>query len=102
MAQTRRALDALEDEIEDRFGPLPEPVRNLLGIAWLRRRARRLGLQHIDAGPDGIALTFRGQPPERSFNGWTWRESRLVRSWSNAAPDERLALIDDALADIAG
>jgi transcription-repair coupling factor (superfamily II helicase) len=101
MAQTRRALDALEDEIEDRFGAPPEPMRNLLDIAWLRRRARRLGLQRVDAGPGGIAVTFRGERPERTIDGWTWREERLVRTQSSDTPGERLALVDKAMDDIA-
>ncbi|MGA8756105.1 MAG: TRCF domain-containing protein [Stellaceae bacterium] len=83
-AHTRRALDGLEDEIEDRFGPPPEPTRNLLELAWLRRRARRLGLQRIDAGPEGVAVTFRGDPLDRTIEGWKWREERLVRAQSSA------------------
>ncbi|MBV8739289.1 MAG: hypothetical protein JO007_18975 [Alphaproteobacteria bacterium] len=39
IAQTRRALDALEDEIEDRFGPPPEPVR----VRQKRTREHRFG-----------------------------------------------------------
>ena len=101
-AHTRRALDALEDEIEDRFGPPPEPTRNLLDLAWLRRRARRLGLQRIDAGPEGIAVTFRGDPPVRTVEGWQWREERLVRSQSSSTARERLALVEQAIDEIAG
>ncbi len=100
--RTRRALDALEDEIEDRFGPPPEPMRNLLDLAWLRRRAGRLGLQRIDAGPEGIAVTFGGDPPERNIEGWTWREDRLVRTQPSSTARERLALVDEALDEIPG
>ncbi len=43
------AEDAAEvrDELEDRYGPPPEPVANLLDVARLRARARRAGLTDI-------------------------------------------------------
>ncbi len=40
-------ITAVADELADRFGPLPEPVRNLLAVAALRARARRSGLTDI-------------------------------------------------------
>jgi transcription-repair coupling factor (superfamily II helicase) len=43
------AEDAAEvrDELADRYGPPPEPVLNLLDVARLRARARRVGLTDI-------------------------------------------------------
>ena len=38
---------AVADELADRYGPLPEPVTNLLEVARLRARARRAGLTDI-------------------------------------------------------
>ena len=38
---------AVADELADRYGPLPEPVTNLLDVARLRARARRAGLTDI-------------------------------------------------------
>ena len=38
---------AVAEELHDRFGPPPEPVRNLLAVAGLRARARRAGLTDI-------------------------------------------------------
>ena len=38
---------AVADELADRYGPLPEPVTNLLDVARLRTRARRAGLTDI-------------------------------------------------------
>ena len=37
----------VQDELIDRYGPLPEPVRSLLSVARLRARARRAGLTDI-------------------------------------------------------
>jgi transcription-repair coupling factor (superfamily II helicase) len=40
-------ITAVSDELTDRFGTPPEPVRNLLAVAALRARARRVGLTDI-------------------------------------------------------
>ena len=50
---------AFRDEVEDRFGPLPREVEALLDAAALRLRCRALGIAKADAGPKGLALTFR-------------------------------------------
>jgi transcription-repair coupling factor (superfamily II helicase) len=57
-ATDQEALDDLQSEMIDRFGPLPEPARNLYRIAALKLRARELGLQKIDAGPTGGYALF--------------------------------------------
>ncbi|XKH38964.1 DEAD/DEAH box helicase [Azospirillum doebereinerae] len=54
-------VDALREEMEDRFGTLPEEVERLLAIATLRCRCRRLGVAALGAGPAGVALTLRGE-----------------------------------------
>lgn len=46
---SERDVRAIEDELRDRFGPLPEPARNLVQIINLKLLAR-------DAGVAGIAL----------------------------------------------
>jgi transcription-repair coupling factor (superfamily II helicase) len=40
-------ITAVSEELADRFGPLPEPVSNLLAVARLRARARQAGLTDI-------------------------------------------------------
>ncbi len=41
------AVDAVRDELEDRYGPLPPPVENLLSVAIFRAHARRAGLSDV-------------------------------------------------------
>ncbi len=52
------ALRELQVEMIDRFGLLPEPVKNLFAIAALRGAAERLGLRRIDLGPGGGRIEF--------------------------------------------
>jgi len=53
-----RALDELDDEIRDRFGPAPEPVANLLSYVRVKILAARAGL--IGVSLDDNTLTLRG------------------------------------------
>jgi len=53
------AIDALEVELEDRFGALPDEAGTLLAVARIRAAARDLRIARIDAGPGAIAFTPR-------------------------------------------
>ena len=54
------ALEAFEQELEDRFGATPPEARPLLLSARLRLQMRAAEIARIDAGPAAIALTARG------------------------------------------
>lgn len=91
-------IDELEEEIEDRFGPIPEPVEDLLRLARLQQLCRRLGMARIDAGPHGIALTFRPGAAEKlalqsrmddSQGMLNWSKDRLIFSVSSEQAEER-------------
>ena len=56
-------LEALQEELIDRFGLLPEPAKTLLDSHRLRIEARPLGVSKVDAGPDSIVLQFIANPP---------------------------------------
>ena len=56
-------LDEIYQELIDRFGLLPDPVRALLDCHRLRIEAKQLGIIRIDAGPDNIQLQFVPEPP---------------------------------------
>ena len=53
-------LDALEEELVDRFGPLPPAAEHLIDANRIAILARAAGIARIDAGPAAIALTPRG------------------------------------------
>jgi len=52
------AIDALTEEIVDRFGPLPPPATNLLRVARLKLAARAIGIRRLDLGSQGGYALF--------------------------------------------
>ncbi len=51
-------MDAFAAELRDRFGPLPDEVRNLLQVMTLKALCRRAHVAKVDAGPKGAILQF--------------------------------------------
>jgi transcription-repair coupling factor (superfamily II helicase) len=65
-------LDSLEDEIADRFGPVPDEVMSLLATARIRVLCRALGIAKLEAGPQALALSLR---PENGIRASLLRPS---------------------------
>jgi transcription-repair coupling factor (superfamily II helicase) len=61
-AQNEKALNDLQIEMIDRFGLLPDEVKNLFISAELRLEARRLGIKRLEVGPAGGRVEFVNQP----------------------------------------
>jgi len=106
-ARSRADLENLGAEIEDRFGAPPEPLQRLLALAWLRRRARRLGVLRLDVGPQAAAARFRGSPPDGlgSGSGLERRGERFVLQRESADEAARLGVADallDAIEEASG
>jgi transcription-repair coupling factor (superfamily II helicase) len=57
------ALDALREELVDRFGELPEPARALVECHRVRIAAQPLGVARVDATHEAVQLQFIKQPP---------------------------------------
>jgi transcription-repair coupling factor (superfamily II helicase) len=57
-ADSEPALDELNAEIHDRFGPLPAVAQNLLRITRLKLAARALGVRRLDLGAQGGTVSF--------------------------------------------
>jgi transcription-repair coupling factor (superfamily II helicase) len=62
-ADNREALDAMREELVDRFGELPEAARALLECHRVRIAARALGVARIDATHEAVQLQFIKNPP---------------------------------------
>ncbi len=56
-------LDALLEEVTDRFGKLPTQGQTLFDTHRLRLLAKPYGVQKIDAGPKLMNISFRPNPP---------------------------------------
>ena len=56
-------IDALLEEIVDRFGKLPPQAQTLIDVHRLRVLARPYGVVKVDAAPGVIHITFKKDPP---------------------------------------
>ena len=56
-------MDALREELEDRYGPLPEDVERLLQYMRVRRLAEKTLVQSMERDRQGIAITFHPRTP---------------------------------------
>ncbi len=57
-AKTNDQLDELRVELIDRFGTLPNATRNLFSVTKLKLLAQKVGIDKVDAGPNGGKLEF--------------------------------------------
>jgi len=62
-AEKAEQIDALLEEITDRFGKLPVQGQTLFDTHRLRVLAKPYGVQKIDAGPKLMSVSFRPNPP---------------------------------------
>ena len=62
-AKTTDQIDALLEEIVDRFGKLPPQAQTLIDVHRLRVLARPYGVVKVDAAPGVIHITFKPNPP---------------------------------------
>ncbi len=55
-------LDRYRFEMRDRFGPLPDPVQQLLAVAELRLRCQKLGISHLVVGTQTVKVHLEESP----------------------------------------
>lgn len=82
------ATDMMIAELVDRFGALPDSVRNLFAFIELKQLCRSANIGKIDVGPKGISLSFRDDQfaaPEQLI-GWIAGQDGRVQ----LRPDHRL------------
>jgi transcription-repair coupling factor (superfamily II helicase) len=98
----RPEIDAFAAELIDRFGKLPDEVKNLLEVIAIKQKCKRANVDRIDAGPKGAVIGFRDNQvarPEKLI-AYIQREPGV-----KARPDQRLVYIrpwDDPGARVAG
>ena len=95
-------IDAFQEELDDRFGPLPPEAAALIDAARLQALARLAGVRRVVVGPSGAAMdldptaTNRAQAlAEARERGLSYKPGRLIL----AAPagEGRLPAIEAAL-----
>ncbi len=62
-AKNTDQIDALLEEIVDRFGKLPPQAQTLIDVHRLRVIAMPYGVVKVDAAPGAISITFKKNPP---------------------------------------
>jgi len=63
MLREKHELAKIKEEIHDRFGPVPEPVRHLFDLMSLRLLMKDLGISRLDVGRDALTLSFSQSSP---------------------------------------
>ena len=110
--ETAAALEAMHEELIDRFGLPPPNAKTLLECHRLRVLGKPLGIARIDASESGVQLQFVPNPPIDAT-----RVMRLIqrsRHYSLAGPDrlkvtadlhevgERVAKVRQIFTELAG
>ncbi len=62
-AKNTDQIDALMEEIVDRFGKLPSQAQTLIDVHRLRVIAKPYGVLKVDAAPGATTITFKKDPP---------------------------------------
>ena len=62
-AKTANQIDALLEELIDRFGKLPAQAQTLIDVHRLRVLSQPYGVTKVDAAPGVITITFKKNPP---------------------------------------
>jgi transcription-repair coupling factor (superfamily II helicase) len=62
-AKTSDQIDALLEELVDRFGKLPPQAQTLVDVHRLRVLTQPYGVIKVDAAPGVIQITFKPNPP---------------------------------------
>ena len=60
---TEEELADLQDELIDRYGPLPREAQTLLEIISLKQQLRLLGINKLEQGPDALIFSFVPNAP---------------------------------------
>jgi transcription-repair coupling factor (superfamily II helicase) len=81
-------IDRLREEARDRFGPVPEPVENLLRYGALKHLAKKLRLRSVDRTEHRVVFKFRPATPV----DWSRVTPLLKRFSGSLTPEGVLSL----------
>src|SRR5690606_2620007 len=78
-----------QEELEDRFGPVPPPVRNLLAVARIKVLARELGVEAVNGTKEEVVIRMLPGlvlPRETVLHLTRQFRGRIVLSAARSAP----------------
>ena len=89
----RREIESFAAELIDRFGSLPAEVDNLLEIIAIKNLCRLAGVEKVEAGEKGAAITFHKNmfANPAGLVAWIGKQAGGVK----LRPDQRLIVIRD-------
>ena len=67
-SSTDSEVDSIRDELRDRFGPIPQDVENLIGLAKLKNLCSSIGLSKIDIRPRTFSIFLPGEERADFYN----------------------------------
>ena len=109
--ETDDQINALREELVDRFGKLPDATRALLDVHRLRIASKSFGIQKIDASDAAIVVQFEKNAPvdpakvialiQRNRHVKLAGQDKLRMTQSAATAEERAKLIRQLLRELA-
>ncbi|MBC7339623.1 MAG: transcription-repair coupling factor [Firmicutes bacterium] len=93
----------VREELEDRYGPMPPPARNLLAVTRIKAACQRLGITSVTQVRDRLLIRLPRELPRRprgpvSYTGG--RRPTLTLSVQGRAPEAALADLEGLLAQL--
>ncbi len=62
-AKTEEEIEALTEEMKDRFGRPPAEAENLIGLMEIKLMLKRAGVRRLESGAGGLTLAFGEEGP---------------------------------------
>jgi transcription-repair coupling factor (superfamily II helicase) len=102
-ARSDEAINEVEEELRDRYGPLPEEIETAAWLIRLRLKCREIGITKVDGRFGKMAIQFaKGrelplrvvQNVEKQYKGYKQRPDRLEAKYGNEPLADLGALLD--------
>jgi len=87
-------FEAMQAELIDRFGDIPDALKNLLEVVVLKRICKKTGIERLEVGPKGMVIQFRGNSFANPAGLVTWIASRTGEN-IRLRPDHKLAILQE-------
>ncbi|MBB5986341.1 transcription-repair coupling factor [Sphingobium lignivorans] len=88
--EDKAEIEAFAAELIDRFGPLPDPTRNLLTLIEVKLNCRTAGISRMDIGPRGALVSFHNDqcPNLAGLLGYVQKIGQIAK----LRPDSKLVI----------